>query len=118
MTETENKILRWLAGGDTGVSSESIAFAYSGIIRSGPFGCRAPSDPDDLGRCLRLIKEVPECRKDVNWLAEHAPESTRWKAAALVWDEIAACMDDEVGIDWSKGRSAPKTYEMMKAAGL
>jgi len=31
-----------------------------------------------------------------------------------IWDKAAECMDAEVGIDWSKGRSAPKTYKLMQ----
>lgn len=112
---TQQLVLQWLADGDTGVSSESLAFEYLGTVRGGYSGIDAPHDPADLGRCLRLIKRVPEVRACVDSLAK---KHSRWNKAAPAWDDIAKCMEDEVGIDWSKGRSAPKTYELMKAAGL
>ena len=41
--------------------------------------------------------------------------SADWEALVERWSEIAKSMDDEVGIDWSKDRSAPRTYELMKS---
>lgn len=104
----EQKILEWLAAGDTGISSKALAFEAVGMesrYRD------APHDPSDLGRCLRLIKQIPECRSAVDVLAASQKD---WASLAPHWDELAAMMDDEVGIDWSKGRSAPNTYERMR----
>lgn len=112
MEDNQTKVLEWLAGRDTGVSSKSLAFQFLGIKNSGPFGIDAPVDPADLGRCLRLIALVPEVRKCVD---ELAAVNTAWSRLAPVWDEITQSMIDEVGIDWSKGKKAPKTYELMQA---
>lgn len=38
-----------------------------------------------------------------------------WAALAERWDEITACMEAEVGLDWEKGNSAPGTYKLMQA---
>ncbi len=109
------RITEWLASGDTGISSESLAFEFLGTDRKGHFGVGYPHDPADLGRCLRLIARVPEVRPCVDSLAQ---KHDGWAKAAKGWDHIAASMEEEVGIDWSKGDRAPKTYELMKAAGL
>jgi hypothetical protein len=108
-------VMEWLASGDTGISSESLAYEYLGTERKGHFGVGHPHDPADLGRCLRLIARIPEVRSCVDRLAA---KREGWAKAAKVWDRIAASMEEEVGIDWSKGDRAPKTYELMMAAGL
>jgi hypothetical protein len=110
-----DRIMEWLASGDTGISSETLAFEYLGTERKGHFGIGYPHDPADLGRCLRLIARVPGVRPCVDRLAL---KHEGWAKAAKVWDEITASMEEEVGIDWSKGERAPKTYELMKVAGL
>lgn len=112
MTPDQKKILYWLFNGHTGVSSKSLAAEYLGIEKE---ECCPPRDPADLGRCLLLIELVPDVRQCVDRLAE---KNDAWKKAAKCWDEAAAMMDSEVGIDWSKGRYAPKTFEIMKEAGL
>jgi len=112
MTDDERKVLEWLANGDAGISSESIAFEYLGIEYK---NCHPPRDPSDLGRCLRLIQKVPEVRNCVDTLAT---KNERWAKAAKVWDVIADSMAEEVGIDWSKGMNAIRTYNLMKDAGL
>lgn len=106
-------ILQWLASNDTGESSKNIAFEYLGErMRVKSF---APLDPDDLGRCLRLIKAIPECRAAVDSLGK---QYEKWAIAARHWDELAALMESEVGIDWSKGRFADRTYAAMQKVGL
>lgn len=37
-----------------------------------------------------------------------------WAALVARWDDLAASMEAEVGIDWTKGKSAPRTYELMR----
>lgn len=107
MTETEKKIIGWLAGKDTGLSSESLAFEFLGA--KGPI--ERPYDPADLGRCLRLIRFVPEVRACVDSLAK---KHRGWEVCAKHWDEWAALMAEEVGLDWEKGRQASRTYDRME----
>lgn len=111
MNEDQQKVLQWLAGDDTGISSESLAFEFLKIEKKDKWGCRPPFDPADLGRCLRLIKLVPEIRKCVDSLAI---KNDGWKKIAPHWDELSKSMEDEVGIDWSKGKRAPITYDLMQ----
>ena len=98
------------APGGQGRGGEGGAAAFLGApIERG----NHPHDPDDLGRCLRLMKLVPEIREGfVERMSALSPE---WQALAERWDEIAASMEAEVGIDWSKGRSAPRTYGLMRS---
>lgn len=111
MSELYSKVIEWLADGDTGTSSKTIAFWLSKrlIYRNGP---DVPSDPSDLGRCLRLLRAIPELRERLPEMAECSPQ---WAHMLTYWDEIEQSMIDEVGIDWEKGRSAPRTYELMHA---
>jgi hypothetical protein len=103
--------LRWLASGDTGMSSEALLYAALSINNKDPFrNCNYPHDPDDLGRCLRLLKRLPWVKRGMSRLARR---NKVWKALAKNWSEIHKLMASEVGIDWSKGRSAPQTFTEM-----
>jgi len=112
MKRRERKIIEWLANGHTGISSKSLAFEFLGVTYE---YCHPPRDPSDLGRCLLLIESFPEIRNCVDTLAT---KNEHWAKAAKIWDAAARSMDQEVGIDWSKGREAKRTYYLMKDAGL
>lgn len=110
MSDLSTKIVAWMAGGDTGLSSETIAFWISARKTSDRWGPYTPSDPADLGRCLRLLRAIPELRERFSEMADCSPA---WRQMLTYWNEIEQSMVDEVGIDWEKGRSAPKTYDLM-----
>lgn len=109
------KVMEWCFSSDTGISSERLAAEFLGVEYKRRWGSTTPSDPSDLGRCLRLIELVPSVRSAVDSLAL---KSERWAKAAAIWDDITQMMKDEVGINWENGKSAPKTYELMKNGGL
>ena len=100
---------RWIVGRDTGMSSKAIWAHMMGAGEPG-FGWSVPHDPDDLSRCLRLLKLIPEWAPRMPEMAKHSPQ---WARLVGGWDEIVRSMEDEVGWDWSKGRSAPRTYALM-----
>lgn len=106
---TQQKLLSWFVGGDTGLSSEHMAAVAGGLKGNG----RTPCDPDDLGRCLRLVEAVPEVREQFSAIAA----STKlWGIVIAHWDELDALYHEE-----AKGMryfDAPKTYNRMKALGL
>jgi len=54
------RALAWALGGDTGISSETMCAYFTGVEKGGPFGSQAPSDAADRGRCIRLLKLIPE----------------------------------------------------------
>lgn len=101
----------WAAGRDTGSSSLTMGAIMMGAdpkdLRSGSH----PRDPSDLGRCLRLLALIPEWRADLDKMRGVSPA---WAALVDHWDELATLMADEVGIDWSKGKIAERTYDRMK----
>jgi hypothetical protein len=108
------RVSRWMAGGDTVISSVCIAQTALGnydVLRH----AWPPADPSDLGRCLRLLKLIPELRDAAFPRLRYDPQ---WAKLIAKWDELAAMMEEEVGIDWSKGGSAPKTYKFMQELGL
>jgi hypothetical protein len=107
------RLAAWSASGDTGVSSKAIAAQMTGAENSGWLCWEHPHDPDDLGRCLRLLALFPEWRVRIGEMAARGPG---WAGLAARWDEIAAAMAEEVGIAWEKGTAAAKTYTLMRDA--
>ncbi|MGI4744939.1 MAG: hypothetical protein ACRYGI_11585 [Janthinobacterium lividum] len=108
------RIAEWLASGDTGVSSTAILLWLSARAKDRTWGAHTPSDPADLGRCLRLLERIPEWKSRMPEMAE---AGDNWARIMPHWDRMAQSMCDEVGIDWSKARSAPLTYDLMKECG-
>ncbi len=103
------KALGWIVSRDTGLSSVAIWSNMTGVKPED--GWHYPSDPADLGRCLRLLKLIPTWRKRLPEMSRRDP---CWRALVKHWDELEKLIANEVGIDWSKGRSAPRTYKRMK----
>lgn len=108
MTPAEQRTIEWLANGETGTSSETMAFWLAFGIRGR--WASTPSDPSDLDRCLRLLDHVPEMRPHLHKMSELSDD---WKKLVERWDEIERSHLDEVGLGWTKGNSAPRTYKLM-----
>lgn len=104
-------LVEWLAGGSRGISSNTMVQHLVGLP-----ACRGaqshPHDPDDLDRCLRLLEAVPLLRVCLPWMSSCSPE---WAALVEKWGEIEASHLEEVGLGWSKGCRAPKTYALMRS---
>jgi hypothetical protein len=102
--------LHWLAHGERGTSSNTMFSVLTGVD-----ACRDhrdhPHDPADFDRCLRLLAAVPRLRLLLPKMAEEGPV---WAALVARWDEIERCHLDEVGLGWTKARSAPRTYALMR----
>ena len=107
MSEIQSKVLNWIATGQVGSSPKAMAMTACGMPSSKSY----PSDPDDLNRCLLMLESVPEVRDHFDKIAALG---VVWGRLIAHWDEIEASFLDEVGRDWCKARSAPKTYELMK----
>ena len=103
----ELKAAKWLLSEDTGSSSMAIC-------RHMLFGkqkyAEYPSDPSDIGRCFRLLAIFPEWESRIN---EMACYGTAWISLSERWVDVKECMGNEVGIDWSKGDRASKTFSLM-----
>ena len=107
MTETQQQVIKWLASGRVGSSSKCMAMWLAFGERAGP---SAPADPDDLDRCLRLLHKAPGLRPLIPKMAD---VSEQWAALVPRWDEVEASHLAEVGLGWTKAKSAPKTYKLM-----
>ena len=110
---------RWLASGERGLSSETIFQHLAGIkVLKDHWEDRfpyTPSDPADLRRCRLLLEQVPEL---VPLFHKMSTASTEWAALVKNWADLCTTMDAEAPNWRTKGESASKTYEAMKAIGL
>lgn len=104
------QILEWLANGQVGSSSKTMAIIALGVT---PKRIEYPAEPDDLNRCLLLLKTAPEVREA---FPQIAASSKVWAALIERWDAIEQCFLAEVGLNWSKAHNAPTTYNMMRKA--
>lgn len=109
MNDTHKQVIRWLAKGDVGESSRCMAMWLA--FRQETDGSY-PYDPDDMYRCMALLRQVPALRDRLGEMAEVSPV---WAAFAARWDEIEATLLDEAGVNWSKSKCARDTYNLMKS---
>ena len=107
-----DQLTDWLAYGERGLSSESIAYVTLGHEPKGRM-VEHPFDPADLRRCLLLIEKVPACREAVGVLAKASPQ---WAMLWGMWDALSSNLREEIGADLPAMGMAPKTYGMMRAA--
>lgn len=92
----------WLASHDTGLSSKYLAGAVSGAFKS---SFAYPRDPDDFGRCYRMMRAIPEVRVlAMRMDALPAP----WPQLHKVWLELERLYEEE----FPTGR-APKLMACM-----
>jgi hypothetical protein len=108
MTETQQQVIQWFATGEKGLSSECMALWLSFDQRTGDL--YHPRDPADLNRCLLLLQAAPGLRSD---LSRMAMVSEGWAKLIARWEEMEALFLDEVGLNWTKGSIAPRTYAFM-----
>lgn len=102
---------KWLANGRRGISSNTIFTVLTGIDALRGWEKDHPYDPADLDRCLLLLEAVPELKPEMHRMAQ---VSKHWAALIKRWDELVECHVTEVGIGWTKAKSAPKTYALMR----
>lgn len=78
----------WLDSDDVGASSEYMAWALSDSDQQvlfwgrNPPSLAYPHDPDDLGRCIRLIEAVPEFGGKIPEMSHRGKE---WLAVTSNW---------------------------------
>ena len=109
MGDVAKRAMEWLGSGETGISSKAIcAYMLGGASADDD---SYPRDPSDLGRCLRLLDQVPEWKPRMAEMAQWGPV---WKLMSERWEVLTASMLEEVGANWERGCAAPKTYAMMR----
>lgn len=95
----------WAVGRDTGTSSLTIYHVMTGKpSHQGRYDI--PYDPDDFGRCYRLLQLFPQWRERLPEVAKKFPE---WRGLVGAWDELTALYEEEL-----PKHTAPKLYARMK----
>lgn len=109
MSHDHIAVIKWLANGETGISSETLAFKLAFNVRKR--GGSHPHDPSDFNRCLQLLGAAPALKPLIGRMAKVSPH---WAKLVARWDEIEAVFVAEVGENWARGRRTEKTYALMK----
>jgi hypothetical protein len=82
------KYYEWANGGDSGLSSKALVQKITGAkLLAGSNERRHPLDPDDFGRCYRVLRRFPELRDGLHLAAELSPE---WERLVGAWVEFEA----------------------------
>lgn len=111
--ELMHKVLLWFATGRVGESSKCMATYLTTGVK--PPYAAYPHDPDDLNRCLLLLKAVPELREH---LPKMAKLNQQWEELVNNWDVLEKSFINEVGLNWCNGGRATITFKAMKQMGL
>ena len=81
--------LQWYRGYDTGISSETIFEVMTGVpVRRHS----VPLDPDDFGRCYRLLRKFPGWRQRMPEVSERFAE---WGALIENFDALWDLYEEE-----------------------
>lgn len=108
LTATHRAVAHWLATGETGSSSMTMALWLCFAERYKH--ASHPLDPADFNRCLLLLEAAPRLRDRMGAMRGLSKE---WDALVTRWGEIEKLFHEEVGLGWTKARSAPRTYDLM-----
>lgn len=102
--EISNELLKWIATGERGVSSETIVTMLAGVDLVQGRGCE-PYDPSDFRRCLLLLEAVPELKpkmERMKFVSEY------WKLLIENWDELVKMYNEE-----KHNGTTPRLYAKM-----
>lgn len=104
-------LVRWLAGGERGTSSETIVQHLTGLTTLRGLHGDHPHDQSDLGRCRKLLEAVPWLRAEFPRMAS---KSDVWARLVENWDSLCDTMDAEAP-EWRESKGfARLTYERMR----
>lgn len=84
--KSQKQLGRWLAAGDRGVSSLTMAAIALGAGRSKHHDFDAPHDAGDFERCHALVKAVPAVRQHFARIAQVVPA---FRGILAEWDSLA-----------------------------
>ena len=109
----KQRAMGWIVGNDTGASSKAIWAHMMGVGMPTEWGWSGPADPDDFGRCYRLLELMPEWRERMKEMAANCgPE---WAAIAPAWNELESLWREE-GDGTSRppfGTQMPRLYSQL-----
>lgn len=109
-TETiHQRALWWISNGEVGMSSKTIWHCFmSGTNK--PFEVNHPYDPDDFSRCYKLLKAIPEWRKQLDRMK---PLSKQWENLVNNWDKLTEMFEENVRTNWKNSKKIGM-YEFMQ----
>lgn len=114
MPAYQRATLEWLAGGDTGVSSRTMALWLAFGVADKVWPRSHPADPADFGRCIRLLQTIPFLRRRLHCMGSISAE---WRALVARWNDVDAVFEQEAGearLSRFGNWRAPETYALMK----
>lgn len=100
----KDEVLNWLATGDTGLSSKTIAFATCGIKYPDSY---YPRDPSDFKRCLEMLEACPSIKDLLCVKSLHK----NWVRFVDSWDLMVEMYNEDVAK--TPGR-CPRLYKFMR----
>lgn len=117
-SELDEESIQWLAIGEQGRSSQAIFWRINAHLlfpdaKSSMESTAYPLDPSDLGRCRKLLEQVPSVNeKFVQVMGTMA--GPVWAGLVENWECLCSTMDREAP-DWREGKGkAEETYRLMK----
>jgi hypothetical protein len=118
MDEHTLRAMEWVSGADTGLSRKCIWHAMTGVpYQDRDWACGSyPVDPDDFGRCYRLLVRFPQWRQRLSEVGRAHPKV--WPQLVEAWDELTRLYEEEVGVGWDRsahyGKRAPRLYARIR----
>ena len=106
----KEKAMWWIANGETGLSSKTMWRCFMG--QKDERICH-PSDPDDFKRCYKLLRAVPEWKKEMRKLVGL---SDVWRQLVDNWDKLTEMYEENERTDWKECKRIGM-YEFMKKLG-
>lgn len=88
------KAMWWITHGEQGTSSKTMWSCFMGQKN---FPVSHPYDPDDFGRCYKLLQAVPEWKSQLHKLKQLSPA---WNNLVDNWDELTRMYELNVQQDW------------------
>lgn len=107
MTTEAERAMIWTSTGEVGLSSLTIWAVMIGVLQL-PMDVSVPLDPDDFGRCYKLLLLIPEWR---DRLAEVAAKYSEWRPLVREWAPLTEMYEAALN---SGARTAPEMYALMK----
>lgn len=91
--EVKKEHLEWLSSRDTGISSKTMFSAITGI----PVGCcDIPYDIADVGRCVRMLRALPDLRSQLSKVIDLHKE---WTPFIDCWKELERRYDECINFE-------------------
>mgnify|MGYP001585296695 CR=1 FL=1 len=101
----QGDVVAWIDHGDTGVSSETIWYALHLRMRR-PKGVDVPYDPEDFGRCYRLLQVMPAWKARLQEVVVFCPA---WAPLVAAWERLTTLYEEELPTG-----KAPRLYARMQ----